>query len=251
MTAPPDGYIQRLQTQLIKFLEDYIKLLNASDTVLYRTFTFTDAIPITQNIDQKESIDEIQRKIHDVQVLQIRMPIVASMKAGKSTIINALIGNEFLPTRTEAMTAVPTAVFLKLGESHTDDTSSAQLVLEDETLKALQNLQSSVIEILKENFRDDTELNTRFLYNPHLIQTAKALRDDQESKLNLQNKLKDSKEVQHMLTFINELVRISIYLSSRHSGASLSLDAFLRHIPAIHVNYQPVSETQKNFKQQW
>ncbi len=88
------------------------------------------------------------------------MPIIASMKAGKSTIINAFIGSEFLPARTEAMTALPTAVVLKLGESHTKDTSPAQLILEDETLKALQDLQSNVITILKQKFHDDKELDT-------------------------------------------------------------------------------------------
>jgi len=52
-----------------------------------------------------------------------------------------------------------------------------------------------------------------------------------------------------MLTFINELFRISVYLLASHSSLNLSLDAFLKNIPVIHVNYQPVSKTQKNFKQ--
>jgi len=190
MTTSLDAYIQILQTKLIGFLNDYIELLDNSDTILYRTFTFPDAIPITQNIDQKGSIDEIQHKIHDVEVLQIRMPIVASMKAGKSTIINALIGSEFLPTRTEPMTALPTAVVLKIGESHTDDISPAQLILEDETLKALENLQSGVIKILKENFRDDKELDTLLLSNPHLFQTTKALRDDEKHHVELRKQVR-------------------------------------------------------------
>lgn len=38
------------------------------------------------------------------------MAIVAPMKAGKSTIINAIVGQEILPSRSTAMTTLPTKV---------------------------------------------------------------------------------------------------------------------------------------------
>jgi hypothetical protein len=43
------------------------------------------------------------------------MPIVAPMKSGKSTIINAIVGYDLLPARAEAMTTLPTKIILVEG----------------------------------------------------------------------------------------------------------------------------------------
>ena len=166
-------------------------------------------IPVKQDIDRQESINEIKRKIEDV-------------KAGKSTIINALIGGEFLPTRPEAMTALPIAVVLKLGETQVDGTSSAQLVLEDATVEALRNLRSATVKILKESFSDEKQLELAFHSNPHLVQTAKTLRDDQSTECHLQNRVEKNEEVKDAFTFINELARIALYLSSQQSDAEIT-----------------------------
>ncbi|CAF4059964.1 unnamed protein product [Rotaria sp. Silwood1] len=147
------------------------------------------------------------------------------------------------------MTALPTAVVLQLGESCAGNVPPVQLVLEDETWKAIENLQSLVIEGLQEHFFNNNELEALFLSNPHLITTAKNLRDQGKSPLSREHTLEDNEQVQTALTFINELVRISIYLSSSQSSLSLSLDAFLKNIPSIFVNYQPVSSTDKKYKQ--
>ena len=49
---------------------------------------------------------------HSVENLELVMPIVAPMKAGKSTLINAIVGYELLPTRAHPMTTLPTRIVL-------------------------------------------------------------------------------------------------------------------------------------------
>lgn len=240
--------VPALQEKLTGFLNNYVTLLNDADTILYKTFTYPDPIQMTQDIDLAETLDEIQLKIQDVQELQIRMPIVAPMKAGKSTIINALIGGEYLPTRSDAMTALPTAIILKLGEPCNQDICLPKLILENETNNAIENLQSIVTEMLRNNFKDDQCLETLLFSNTHLIKTAKTLRDNSMISPNPKDRLDEHQTVQKRLTFINELIRISIYLSSCQSGSNIPLDAFLKNIPSINVNYQPVSRSELNIK---
>ncbi|CAF1218540.1 unnamed protein product [Adineta steineri] len=241
--------VPTLQTELIRFLEDYDELLRDSDKILYRTFTYPDTIQITTDIDLQETLNEIQRKIQDVQVLQIRMPIIAPMKAGKSTIINAHIGGEYLPTRSDAMTAVPTAVALKLGEPDNGNIWLPKLILENQTKNAIETLQSTVTEILRNHFKDDDQsLETLLHSNDHLTTTAKFLRDNPTNFSNTNDHSDEHLSIQKRLTFINELIRISIYLSSYQSDSNMSLNSFLNNIPSIHVNYQPIPNAELNIR---
>lgn len=54
--------------------------------------------------------EQIAHQLKLVDRLELRMTIVAPMKAGKSTIINALIGQELLPSHSAAMTTLPTEI---------------------------------------------------------------------------------------------------------------------------------------------
>ncbi len=52
----------------------------------------------------------IENEITKVKNLELRMAIAAPMKAGKSTIINAIVGQDILPSRNAAMTTLPTEI---------------------------------------------------------------------------------------------------------------------------------------------
>ena len=56
---------------------------------------------------------EIEKEIGRVTDLKLRMAIAAPMNAGKSKIINAIIGQELLPSSATAMTTLPTEIILK------------------------------------------------------------------------------------------------------------------------------------------
>ncbi len=51
---------------------------------------------------------EVRAELEKVTHLELRLTIVAPMKAGKSTLINAIVGQSLLPTRELAMTSLPT-----------------------------------------------------------------------------------------------------------------------------------------------
>ncbi len=93
--------VQDLQKDVIELLEQISALMNRASTAL-------------DSDNNKSKYGEFQKDViaavSNVQELELRMAIVAPMKAGKSTIINAIVGQEILPSRNAAMTTLPTEI---------------------------------------------------------------------------------------------------------------------------------------------
>ncbi|HEY9296437.1 MAG TPA: dynamin family protein, partial [Phormidium sp.] len=93
--------MQSLQTNAIDLLGEVSSLLHRVSTAL-------------SSDTASEKYAKFQREVADatrnVSDLELRMAIVAPMKAGKSTIINAIVGQEILPSRNAAMTTLPTEI---------------------------------------------------------------------------------------------------------------------------------------------
>ena len=68
------------------------------------------------------------------------MPIVAPMKAGKSTLINAIIGYPLLPARANPMTTLPTKIKLVDGL----DVDQPELALADSTIALFNHVGDEV-----------------------------------------------------------------------------------------------------------
>ena len=60
--------------------------------------------------DCKARCQELDSEIQKVNRLEMVVAVVGTMKAGKSTVINALVGTELTPSRNSPMTTVPTLV---------------------------------------------------------------------------------------------------------------------------------------------
>ena len=68
----------------------------------------------------QESIEEAKPIIHgEIEKLKnfdVVLSVVGTMKAGKSTTINAIVGREILPNRNRPMTALPTRIIHTPGQ---------------------------------------------------------------------------------------------------------------------------------------
>ncbi|OKH40848.1 dynamin family protein [[Phormidium ambiguum] IAM M-71] len=122
--------IQSLQTNAIDLLGQVGSLLHRVSTAL-------------SSDTASEKYAKFQREVADatrnVSDLELRMAIVAPMKAGKSTIINAIVGQELLPSRNAAMTTLPTEIIFdpQLAEPVLVLTQQIQDIFRD-TFTALQ-----------------------------------------------------------------------------------------------------------------
>ncbi len=93
--------IQEMQKDVIDLLKEISDLMNRASITLD-----------SENNEHKyrKFQQEIITAVTNVKELKLRMAIVAPMKAGKSTIINAIVGQEILPSRNAAMTTLPTEI---------------------------------------------------------------------------------------------------------------------------------------------
>ncbi|WP_060826677.1 dynamin family protein [Sulfurospirillum cavolei] len=90
--------ITRIQNETLKILEE-------TQTIL----------PKTQELEAlyKEVLNNEKLKLNHLEYV---IAVVGTVKAGKSTTINAIVGKEVLPHRTEAMTTLPTLITHALGQ---------------------------------------------------------------------------------------------------------------------------------------
>lgn len=94
--------IQTLQKDTIKLLEGVGELMQKARDVL------------RDDAERYEGYRKnISNQLDNVKNLELRMSIVAPMKAGKSTIVNAILGQKLLPSRSSAMTTLPTEIAFK------------------------------------------------------------------------------------------------------------------------------------------
>ena len=90
------------------FQQDVIDLLDEITSLLEKTeLNLTKEASDSKYHQFKQQFAKASQNVAD---LQLRMAIVAPMKAGKSTIINAIAGQELLPSCASAMTTLPTEI---------------------------------------------------------------------------------------------------------------------------------------------
>ena len=58
----------------------------------------------------KEFKQVLKGEVHKLQNFDVVLAVVGTMKAGKSTTINAIVGREILPNRNRPMTSLPTLI---------------------------------------------------------------------------------------------------------------------------------------------
>jgi len=102
----------------------------------------------------------LQNEIRKIEKLELPVAIVAPMKAGKSTIVNALLAREILPTHNSAMTSLPTEIVAVPG------LTTPEMVL---SKGFLRNFSKGVQEFYKEVARLGLdEARSRISNYPHL-----------------------------------------------------------------------------------
>jgi GTPase Era involved in 16S rRNA processing len=189
--------IQDLQKDVLELLKDISNLMGRAKKELSNN-----------NADNKygDAQKEIDRAIYNVANLELRMAIVAPMKAGKSTIINAIVGQDLLPSRNAAMTTIPTKI------SFNNSLEQPLLVLSTGTLSILENTWNSLQEIT--NVLEELELESRISQYPHLITLAKAI---QQNSFNITSEVSGKENINLVLTKLNDIVRLCCILNPQNN----------------------------------
>ncbi len=190
MTSEPlKPNVQDLQTNVIELLGQISLLMDRASIALS-----SDTAGNKYGEFQQEVADAAQ----NVEDLALRMAIVAPMKAGKSTIINAIIGQELLPSRNTAMTTLPTEIIFDA------EVPSPILTLSPQVLAVFQQ----TLLTLKRNITASSlgQAPEKIAQYPHLAQLLQRI--EAMAVVPIPAKTTGREEIVKTLADLNDIIRL-------------------------------------------
>lgn len=154
--------------------------------------------------------------------------IVGTMKAGKSTLINAIIGTEALPTRNRPMTILPTLIRHKPGQFDP--------VLEFSNRKPLDTL---VKELQAQAKMNRKKLKKRRRRDKHFDDLVASVEEGRGFKLNYQG----TNEIAEFLRDLNDLVRLASELKVEFPFSDYNE---IHEMPVVEVEFAHLQETEES-----
>ena len=119
-----ENNILKIQDETIKIITEVQKLLENSENLKEKHF---------------QTLDNERKKLEN---LEFVISIVGTVKAGKSTTINAIVGQDILPNRSDPMTTLPTLVTHKEGQIEPSLTMPKYKVLNNFLKKVREELRN-------------------------------------------------------------------------------------------------------------
>lgn len=148
--------------------------------------------------DQEQNRRELRNNAESVRGLELIMPIVAPMKAGKSTLINAIVGHPLLPARVNPMTTLPTRI--KLVDDL--DPDRPRLLIPRRTLGLFERIGDRIADLVA---RSDWTVPDQ---QSHLRPLARAIADGTAEPL--REEYEGTGQVQTVLTRLNDQLRLAV-----------------------------------------
>lgn len=175
--------------------KDVIELLGQIDALMGRASTALGSD------SAGKKYGELQQEINDatsnVKDLALRMAIVAPMKAGKSTIINAIVGQDILPSRNAAMTTLPTEIVFNT------ELSEPILVL---TPQILAVFQETLLALKRKIDALEDRGHSKIAQYPHLVQLLEKIQT--MGVVSIPAKTVGRSQITQTLTDLNDLIRL-------------------------------------------
>jgi len=179
-----------------KLQRDSIDLLGQISTLMERASTVLSADGVGEKYATFHR--EVTKAARNVEGLELKMAIVAPMKAGKSTIINAIIGQEVLPSRNAAMTTIPTEIIFSTRQTE------PLLTISSEIQNVFQNtflsLQNKIRQLGQERVQE------KIAQYPHLANLASDILS--KTRGSIANEISGRQQVIDHLTALNDIVRL-------------------------------------------
>jgi GTPase SAR1 family protein len=187
-----------LQSNIQDLQQDVITLLAKIEDLMSRVSN------LLSSDASGEKYADFQKQVflvrQNVENLKLVMAIVAPMKAGKSTIINAIVGEDILPSRASAMTTLPTQILLR------SDEPEPVLVLDKSTLSCLKSTLSALQQKIYQ-YGLDLAI-TKIAKYPHLTELIPRI----QNGISIQPEIMGLGRIKETLTDLNDIIRVSAAL---------------------------------------
>lgn len=216
--------VQDLQRQVIALLQEVSTLMGRASKELKSEDSSENKYQIYQQ--------EIAKEIGTVTDLKLRMAIAAPMNAGKSKIINAIIGQELLPSSATAMTTLPTEIVLK------ENAAEPILKLSPRICEAFKKALDAIRQEIEQQGMEEVLKHTGEY--PHLASLLQEIHTDTD--FGISEEISGSKNINKILTELNHIIRLCNILAVSQDQDPLQL-LNDNDIPSIET---PFFRTQQN-----
>jgi len=182
--------------------QETTRLLNLQAETLTEALTIenflTEAEDTIGAVEVKAWISHLENERQKLDKLEMVLAVIGTMKAGKSTTINAIVGMEILPNRETAMTTLPTLIRNKHGQT--------QPVLTINKIQPLLDLGQQVAESL--NALDEGSINQIDLNG---IEDGKQLikRIKEQGGYDFATEYQGAEAIFEFLRHLNDLMRLA------------------------------------------
>lgn len=205
--------LEQAQSDIIVLLKNIKQMMMG----VIEVFNFDDS-----GVKYQHYYQEFTELVEKAENLELRLAILAPMKAGKSTIVNVVVAQELLPSRNAAMTTLPTEIIFN------KQLSEPILTLKEQTIailqKAMEQLRSE-IEIF-----GYMKIKDKIAAFPHLLNLLSEIQ--QPGKLIFQAQTTGREAIVKCLMLINDLVRLYTILSPPEDVFKHLID-----IPSIETSF--------------
>lgn len=188
--------VDEKSAKLESIQQEVIELLGNISTLIENAKTSVVDSNSTQKYSQFQQ--QFKNASDNVAGLQLRMAIVAPMKAGKSTIINAIAGQELLPSCATAMTTMPTEIVFCA------NITEPILLLDTETLQIVRNIYQKINQKIEQTSLESLqEFLARY---PHLTHLLTEIENNPHSPFF--SETKGRKAINDTLNLLNQIIRL-------------------------------------------
>ena len=195
-----------------------LKIKTETEKIVYEILESSKKINFTE---KDENIKTMENELLKLKNEEFIISMVGTMKAGKSTTINAIVGQEILPSRVEAMTTLPTLI------THIKGKVEPVLKLNNSYINTLNDLLRKV--------RNNSKYNKSYSKSEQSITNNK--------NFQFKEQILGNEKIKEALTIFNDLRRVS---------KDQIFDKFieLENIPRIEVEFESLKDivTKNNSK---
>ncbi len=208
--------------------EEAVRLISVESNFLNELAQTDGLVMAAENNDQQTfDQDSVKKRIEvltgekiKLEKQELVLAVVGTMKAGKSTTINAIVGSEILPNRNRPMTALPTLIRHKAGQKEPvlflhNKAPLTHFIAQLNTVLESQNVNKKLVGA--ENRDDMLELASKIKQPDYL-----------------QNKYVGSLKIYEFLKMLNDLVRLSVITKTQFPFTSYSN---VDNLPVIEVEF--------------
>lgn len=221
------------QSTIFDVQEQTLSLLKSSQSIIDRLIEdkelhVKNGLVEASYLDDAKSI--LKNEYQKANELEMVIAVVGTMKAGKSTTINAIVGHEVLPNRNYPMTALPTVVTHVKGQS----IPTLNFTNKEPIIKLSQRITKKINEMTV-----DEAQAIDFFHHKDVEGILNTLKS--KGQLILNNLYKGQEEIFQFLKTLNDIMRLA-----KELGIEPPYEAyrFIDDLPTIEVEFQHLSEAE-------